>query len=77
MAYFPPLTVLVLLSLAPLISLGGCSGKPPDDAVYTRVAVFVDLTEIEERGGSTRLEDPGVSRDTPRCGFGYIRRRSF
>jgi hypothetical protein len=52
--------MLVLLSLAPLISLGGCSNEPPPDAVYTQVAVFVDLTEIEEREGSTSLEDPGV-----------------
>ena len=76
-AYFPPLTVLVLLSLAPLISLGGCSDKPPDDAVYTRVAVFVDLTEIEERGGSTRLEDPGVLETLPDVVLGTSEEDSF
>jgi hypothetical protein len=49
--------LVVPLSLVSLIIVGGCDDEPSEDAVYTVAAVFIDLTEIEERGGETRLKD--------------------
>ena len=48
-----PQRLIALLSFVSLIVLGGCE----EPAEYTVTAVFIDLTEIEEREGETRLHD--------------------
>jgi len=43
-----------------IIFVLACPGGPPKDAEYSQVAVFVDLTEIQERGGITQLQDSAL-----------------
>lgn len=51
--------LVTLLSCVSIIFFGGCHffEGTSEEAVYTVVGVFIDLTEIEERGGETRLKD--------------------